>query len=196
MGEPRAQCLQCLHLEALATPVADHIQHGTECHRSVNRPCIFVSDPGVLNRSRLMFNRLRPPRAHSVVRTRPFPLAREQFMAWRTPTWRHVRSDRSLDKDSEVYLLVEWEDVKRLCSFEVVARATPNPTEGRGNARVTSRGTFGIIVPPVVLIHRCASLAFISLPIVCSCNMCPCDTSAHNFAPNIDWCSLCSVICL
>ena len=155
MAQERSTCLRCCMGLAQAQPVQPGVEVCTSCQRPVQAPVVIMNNSGSAAVSRALFNRLRSPRQLSWARCLVPNITREQLAAWRTDTWESVRSSSSPREDIEEYLLVEWSDVKQLCSFEVVAAGTGDPSQGVGNVRFAYRsGTMGIIAPPVLLRHR------------------------------------------
>lgn len=52
------------------------------------------------------------------------------------------------------FMVCLWDDIKALCSFEKVARGTNDPSQARGNIRASAHGSMGLIIPPLLVIHR------------------------------------------
>ena len=153
MATARSTCLSCCHAEAADRPPEPMLEVCTTCQGPLQLPYTLVSSNGAMSVSRTLFNRLRVPRQLTLARALVPNITREQFATWMSDSWELVKSTRTAKEDTEEYLLIEWEDVKRLCNFEVVARATQDPSQGRGNIRFSSRGTMGVIVPPILVKH-------------------------------------------
>ena len=155
MAQERTTCLRCCMGLAQAQPVEPGVVVCSTCQRPMQDPVVIMNNSGSAAVSRALFNRLRNPRQLSWVRCLVPNITWEQLASWRTETWEHVRSSRSAKEDIEEFLLVEWSDVKRLCSFEVVAAGTADPAQAQGNVRFVARcGTMGVVAPPVLLRHR------------------------------------------
>jgi hypothetical protein len=154
MAVARSTCLRCC-LEVAADQTVDPLRELCgRCQQPMSIPAIIVGSNGIHGLRQALFNRLQPPRALSPVRALVGNIALEQFHSWRTPSWTLVGISHTPKEDKETYLLSEWEDVKALCSFQVVAQGTRDPTQAYGNVRTSLRGSAGIICPPVLLTHR------------------------------------------
>ena len=150
----RTICLHCSHAAAMEEELELGLEVCTQCHGPIAAPGICVRSSGQAALSRALFNRLRVARQLSPVRSFVANITKEQFKRWRTATWQHLSSIRTAKMDEDAFLVVEWSDVKALCTFELVSRGTADPSQGRGNLRFTARGGMGVIVPPMKLVHR------------------------------------------
>ena len=157
MAVARTTCLRCCLDVAEGQHIADGLEACGRCNQPITAQCIPVGNTGLASLRQTLFNRLRAPRPLSTARAMVANICWEQFQRWISPTWRHVSSKKTAKEDREVYVLLEWADVKELCHFEEVARGTMEPSQGRGNIRASAYGGLGIIVPPVVVTHRCCT---------------------------------------
>lgn len=160
MEGQRRSCGRCLlrtarrhvqHLTATGPAGADRCD---DCQRPLRQPIVVVDNFGLASLSQALFKRLRVPRALSPCRSLVNNICREQFETWKRPGWQLVRALNTKKETREEYLVSVWEDVKALCSFERVARGTNDSSQGRGNVRASPNGSLGLIIPPLLVIHR------------------------------------------
>mmetsp|Transcript_27221 Transcript_27221/g.76758 ORF Transcript_27221/g.76758 Transcript_27221/m.76758 type:complete len:158 (-) Transcript_27221:433-906(-) len=149
----RVTCLRCCLQAAQGQLQEPDCEVCVGCQLPIASICIGVGNCGITSLRLSMFNRLRSPRPQPAM-SMPSNICVEQLETWRRPSWKLVSSKRSMKLDVDVYCLVEWEDIRDLCSFREVSRGTRQPGQRRGNVRGTARGTLGAICPPVRITHN------------------------------------------
>lgn len=154
MSVARSLCLGCLLDVANQQPLVEGMEQCGQCQLNIRAPAIVVWNTGELGLQQKLFNRLVRPRALSIAKAQIYNITKEQFNTWKRDSWGFIGRSRTRMYDNETWVILEWSDVKSLCSFEVFASGTREPTQGLGNMRVAANGTMGVICPPITLVHK------------------------------------------
>lgn len=125
------------------------------CHHPFSSPVVLTRSTGRGAVSWRLWNRIGPrPRPLSGIRAAVPNITREQFLSWRRPSWRLIRSVETPRGILLEYMLEREEDIEEMCCLEVAARCSRDPSQGYRNMRASERGEVGVIVKPMVLSFR------------------------------------------
>lgn len=153
MAALRTVCLACAFRDVEGQPTGD-APACSRCNEPLSGPVVATRSLGLHAAAARIFQRVRKPRAIACLRSQIPNITAEQFSRWATATWQLTRCFRRNKVDRLDFIVTEWSDIKQVCSFSTIAKATKEPTQGIHNIRATDTAELGIVIPPMILSHR------------------------------------------